>query len=93
MKNAYTLLGCSAGFMIVYPLERRYINFETKAVWWMQIVKVVFGLLIVLLVKEGLRDPLETLFAGHLLARAVRYFVIVVTAGLLWPFTFRFFAK
>ena len=93
MKNAYTLLGCSAGFMIVYPLERRYIRFETKAVWWIQIVKVFFGLIVVLAVKEGLRGPLETLFTGHLIARAIRYFLIVITAGLVWPLTFRFFAK
>ena len=56
-------------------------------------MKIALGLLAVLAVKEGLRSPLELLFAGHLAARAVRYFLIVITAGLVWPLTFRFFAN
>ena len=51
------------------------------------------GLGVVLLVKEGLRSPLEAIFAGHLAARAVRYFLIVVVAGILWPLTFSWFGK
>ena len=56
-------------------------------------MKVVLGLGLVLLVKEGLRSPLESIFAGHLAARAVRYFLIVLVAGILWPLTFRWFGK
>lgn len=93
MKNAYTLIGCSCGLLLVYPLERRYLNFSERAVWWVQLIKVGVGLLLVLAVKEGLRSPLEALFAGHLAARAVRYFLIVVTAGLVCPLCFRLLAK
>lgn len=93
MKNAYTLIGCSAALLIVHPVEKRYIDYSEKAVWWAQILKVALGLLVVLAVKEGLRTPLELLFGGHLAARAVRYFLIVIVAGLVWPLTFRFFAK
>lgn len=93
LKNAYTMLGCLVGVAVVYVAERKYVNFTTKAVWWAQILKTVLGLGVVLLVKEGLRSPLEALFAGHLAARAVRYFLIVVVAGLLWPMTFRWFSK
>ena len=93
MKNAYTLIGCSCGLLLVYPLEKRYINYSEKAVWWIQLIKVGAGLLVVLAVKEGLRSPLEALVAGHLAARAVRYFLIVVVAGLVWPLSFRHLAK
>ena len=92
MKNAYTLIGCSAALLIVYPVEKRYINYSEKAVWWAQILKITLGLLVVLAVKEGLRSPLELLLGGHLAARAVRYFLIVITAGLIWPLSFQFFA-
>ena len=92
-KNGYTMLGASLGLLIVYPLERKYVNFETKALWWVQILKVILGFCLVLAVKEGLRAPLEALFAGHLIARAVRYCLIVLAAGLLWPMTFRWFSK
>lgn len=92
-ENAYTLLGCMAGLLVIYPVERKWIRFETKAVLWVQIVKVVGGLLLILAVKEGLKMPLDTLFGGHMIARSVRYFFVVLTGGLLWPLTFRFFSK
>ena len=92
VKNAYTMIGCLMGVAIVYLGERKFVNFSTGACWWAQILKVVLGLGIVLLVKEGLRSPLEALLPAYP-ARAVRYFLIVLTAGLLWPMTFRWFAK
>jgi len=92
LKNAYTMLGCLAGVALVYPLEKRFVNFDPRALWWGQILKTILGFGIVLLVKEGLRSPLEALLPVYP-ARAVRYFLIVVVAGLLWPMTFRFFAK
>lgn len=93
MKNAYTLAGCMAALLIVYPVEKKYVRFCEKTVWWAQILKVALGLGVVLGVKEGLRAPLEVVFHGHLAARGIRYFLIVIVAGLLWPMTFRFFEK
>ena len=93
MKNAYTLLGCCAAVPVVYYVDEKKLNFQTGAVWWAQILKVVLGLGAVLAVKEGLRSPLEALFAGHLAARAVRYFLIVIVAGIVWPLSFRWFGK
>ena len=92
LKNAYTMLGCIIGLGVVYPAEKKYVKFETKAIWWVQILKVLFGLGAVLLVKEGLRAPLEAILPLYP-ARAVRYFLVVLTAGLLWPMTFHWFSK
>ena len=92
MKNAYTMLGCLIGIAVVYLAERKYVNFETKAVWWAQLLKVILGLGLVLLVKEGLRGPLEAVMPVYT-ARAARYFLIVLTAGFLWPMSFRWFGK
>ena len=93
IKNAYTMVGTVTGLAVVYVLEKKYVNFETKAVLWAQVLKAVLGFLLVLAVKEGLRAPLEAVFAGHMAARAVRYFLIVLVAGAVWPLTFRWFAK
>lgn len=92
LKNAYTMMGCMVGVAVIYVAEKRYINFETRVVWWAQILKIILGLGVVLLVKEGLRAPLEMVLPVYP-ARAVRYFLIVVTAGFLWPMTFRWFAR
>ncbi len=93
LKNAYTLLGCSAGVLVVYYLDEKKLHFKNDAVWWAQILKVVLGLLVVLAVKEGMRAPLEAIFGGHLVSRAVRYFLVVLAAGTLWPLTFGWFSR
>lgn len=92
-KNAYTLIGCMAALLVVYFVDGKWLRFETKAIWWAQILKVLLGLVVVLLVKEGIRSPLEALFGGHMIARAVRYFLVVLAAGVVWPMTFRWFGK
>ena len=86
-KNAYTMIGCLTGVAMVYLIDVKYLNFPVKAVWWVQIIKIAVGLALVLAVKEGLRAPLELLMPVYP-ARAVRYFLIVLTAGAVWPMSF-----
>ena len=92
LKNAYTMLGCLIGVAVVYFVDYRFLKFETDAIWWAQIIKAVLGLGVVLAVKEGLRAPLEALIPVYP-ARAVRYFLIVIAAGIVWPATFKWFGK
>ena len=93
LKNACTLLGCTAALIPVYILDRKFIKFETNARWYVQIIKLAGGLLGVLAIKSGLSAPLTALFGNEFVARAVRYFLIVVFAGTVWPLTFKWFAE
>ncbi len=92
-KNGYTLLGCILGLVLTYTVDIKHTKFPTKAVWWAQIIKVAVGIGLVVLVKEVLRAPIDSIFGGHLIARSVRYFLMVVVGGVLWPLTFKYFAK
>ena len=92
-KNAYTMIGCLVGVAVIYPAEKKWVNFSTEGKWWIQLIKIVLGLALVLVVKSGLSAPLVWLFGNELVARSVRYFLIVVVAGLLWPMTFRLWNK
>lgn len=92
LKNAYTMMGCLVGLLIVYVVDEKWLHFQVDAVWWAQIIKVALGLGLVLLVKSGLKDPLNALF-GESVGRAARYFLIVMVAGIVWPLSFRYFAK
>ena len=92
VKNAYTFIGCFVGVIIVFMVDEDKLKFDTKAIWWAQILKAVGGLSVVLALKEGMRPVLELLLPA-MPARAVRYCLIVVVAGLVWPLTFRWFAK
>lgn len=93
IKNAYTLAGALVGLIIVYVVDEKYLRFETDAVWWAQIIKVALGLLAVLAVKSGLKTPIDALCGGHMLGRAIRYFLIVIMAGIVWPLSFKWFSK
>ncbi len=93
IKNAYTLFGCTVGMFLSYHIERKYVNFDVKAPWWAQIIKTVLGLAIVLGIKAGLKPLLLMLLGGHVSEAAIRYFVIVVFAALIWPMTFKWFAS
>ncbi len=92
MKNAYTMLGCTVGIALVYVADKKWLDFPVEAKLWVQMIKVIVGLLLVLAVKEGFRAPLELLLPVYS-ARALRYFLIVLTAGILWPMTFKYFSK
>ena len=93
LKNACTLLGCTAGLVVVHFVDSRYINFQTEAKWYAQLLKLALGLGGVLAIKSGLSAPLTALFGNEYIARAVRYFLIVIFAGALWPLTFKKFSK
>ena len=87
-KNSYSLLGALLGFCVAYPLERRFIRFEEKAVWWVQILKVVGGLLGLLAIKEGLKLLFSAVGVTWLGMNAIRYFAVVLFAALVWPQVF-----
>lgn len=92
LKNACTLLGCTAGLVLVYFVDAKYINFQTGARWYAQILKLAGGLVGVLIIKSGLSAPLTALFGNEFIARSVRYFLIVAFAGTFWPLTFKWFS-
>lgn len=93
IKNAYKILGCILGLWLSYEVDIHHISFDTKAKWWIQLIKLIPGLLILLLIKSGLKTPLNSLFGGNQIADGIRYFVICVFAGCIWPATFKWFNK
>ena len=92
VSNAYKFLGAIIGFAIVYIADENWLHFEVKAVWWAQILKVAIGFGLVLAVKSGLKAPINSL-VGAEIGSAVRYFLIVIVAGILWPLSFKFFKR
>lgn len=93
IKNGYKMLGCTLGIFISYIIDFKFINFETKGNFFCQILKFVLGIIPLLLIKEGLRVPLNLVFGGHNISNGVRYLLIVLFAGCIWPLTFNFFRR
>lgn len=94
VKNAYKLFGAILGIVVVYYFDSKYIDFKTEAPLLGQIFKVVFGLIVILAIKEGLKPVFNALGIEHpIIVQSFRYFMLVVVAGNLWPLTFKYFSK
>ena len=93
VKTAWQMLGCIAALWLTYEIDEKYTHFETKAVWWAQILKIVLGLIPILAIKSGLKQPLYALFNDSFAADGIRYFLLTAFAGCIWPMTFKWFAK
>ncbi len=92
-ENAYKILGCVLGLWLAYAIDNRYIHFETTALWWVQLLKLVLGLIPILLMKTLFKAPLNSLLNGSPVAGMLRYFLIVIFAGAIWPMTFVLFSR
>lgn len=92
-KNLYSFLGALFGVLTVYWADETRFHFSTQAPLPGQILKTVLGFLVVVGVRAVLKAPLLLLFQGHGLASSLRYYCMVVVAGILWPMTFPFFQR
>lgn len=87
--NASILTGALAALTIAYTLDLRRTRFDTKAVWWAQILKVVIGLVVTLALIEGTKAVL----GRSDLVTGLRYFLGVLFAAGIWPMTFGWFSR
>ncbi len=92
IRNAYTLAGCLLGLAVSKALDDRFVRFNVHAPLGAQILKTVLGFLCLLAIRIGLKAPLQSLMPEYP-AVFVRYFIMVLFAGIVWPLTFGWFAK
>ena len=92
VSNAWKLFGAVLALIPAYFIERDYVKFETRAVWYAQIAKVMLGLGLAMALKSVLKAPLNALLPESF-ANAVRYLLLVLFAGCVWPLSFRWFSK
>lgn len=93
VKNGWTLLGCALGLLVSCWFDEKKLHFDEKAPLLGQLCKLVIGLVLLIGVRAGLKPVLNAVTGGAAWANAVRYCLMVVFAGCVWPMTFPFFAK
>ena len=87
VENAWKRLGATVGMLVGWWLDVRFIHFDTRAVWYVQLIKLVGGLALLLGIRAALKAPLAAaLGAGA--GGAVRYGVMVLFAAAVWPMVF-----
>lgn len=87
VENAWKLMGATVGLLAAWWLDVTFIRFDTRAVWYVQVIKLAAGLALLVAIKTGLKAPLAALL-GPGVGGAVRYAVMVLFAGAVWPMTF-----
>ena len=93
ISNGYKMLGCMIALFVSYEVDHRFTKFETKAPIYIQVIKFVLGLIPVLLIKALLKNPLYSLIGNEYIADGIRYLLICLFAGTVWPMTFKYFNK
>ena len=93
IKTSYTMLGCILGLWLSFEMDERFIRFETKSVWWVQLIKLAVGFGLVMAIKSGLKQPLYAILGEGYFADGLRYFLMTAFAGCVWPITFKYFNK
>lgn len=92
VKNAWTLLGAIAGLLLVFFLDSHRLHFDTRAPLLGQVLKLTLGLALVAGVKAALKPLLYALLPTGP-ADCLRYFLVVLLAGCVWPLSFPYFAR
>ncbi len=72
------------GFVLGIYMEKKVVNFSTDGTLLRKILRVLLGVVLILLIKEGL----EVVFPHTLFFDFIRYFLITFTAIGLYPWVF-----
>jgi len=92
LETSRKMCGACVGFFIAHEVDKKWLHFDTRAVWWAQLIKLIPGMALTLGVKELgylVFDALTT----HAVSQFLTYMLMVLFAGIVWPLTFRFFPK
>ncbi len=86
LADSFKIAGSGIGFALGYFLERRFVRFSTHTrKWWMQPVKVMIGVGILL----GLQQGLKLVLGAGAGANALRYCLMILWALAVWPLLFK----
>lgn len=80
----YKALGLLGGFVVGSLFEGRFVRFTIRGGFWRKLLRLLVGILLLLLVMEGIKPVLP---AGNLYA-ALRYALVGFTAIGLYPWIF-----
>lgn len=93
VENLCKLLGSTVGAFAAVYIDSKYIRFDTKAPLIGQLLKIVLGFAFILAIQNGLKPVMNLLLGTTPLRHSVRYFLMVIFGGAIWPLTFKWFAK
>lgn len=92
-NQLYVAGGAYIGLTVGYYLEKRFVNYDNKEIWWVHILKVLFGLVVAFALKEGLKPLFHLIHGDHSLLTyifdAMRYMMVALWASLGAMYVFK----
>ncbi len=88
LTNASKAGGAMSAMILVWWLDDSYIRYGIQGPWWWQALKYALGLGSTLALLILLKAPVGSLVGGHLPAYTVRYFLVILWAGAVYPLLF-----
>ncbi len=84
-KNIWQLVGANAAVWIAWEYDEAFLHFDTKAVWWVQLIKIAGGGILLL----GVQTAIRKLCGDNNASYCVANFAAVLAGAMFWPMSFR----
>lgn len=88
-EDFFSGYGLLVGSLTAFLFEEKYVNFTMDVIWWKKVLRLIFGLFIILALKEGLKIPFDLISQGNLYLRALRYAIASFCTLALYPMLFK----
>jgi len=91
-RNLYIAFGSVLGLTVGHIIELKYVGYKEKAPWKIQLVKYLIGLVVALMIQEGLKVILPYNNMGEMgsvVLDSLRYFILTMWLSLGALFTFK----
>ena len=101
IKNLWQLVGAAGAVWAAFEVDEAGLHYDTKAVWWAQLLKIAGGCVIVLGLMTGIQKvfgyssdflTLDNVTRMGAVA-CVANLVSLIAGAAVWPFTFRWFSR
>lgn len=87
--DCFKSAGAGLGFCLGWYLETEYVNFDTKTVWWKQVIKLIVGIGVALAIKSV---P-KLISDSSAVVDVIRYFVTVLWILYIYPLIIKKISK
>ena len=82
----YKIFGALLGGVVGLIIERKFISFDpTIGAPWKKIVRLILGLILVILLKEGLKYIFSLSFGEVYIFHIIRYFIVAIFVVAIYP--------
>ena len=101
IKNLWQLIGATLAVWLAFEADEGWLHYDTRALWWAQLLKIAGGCILVLGLQLGIQKVLGYSSKDLTLDNMTKMgfiacfanFIAMGAGTILWPITFKWFSK